>query len=235
MTNTHSDAHLSGNDERTSSPETMKTAKGEIAGTLILGIVAAFYDLRALPQGGLKLDIADIDPEKWYPYSMWVDIHQSIERAIPGAPSLLFRGGINFLRIWYEQGPGKNMIHSTMDWLRLNKHSEGYNSVIRGGSPDEIGFSATLFLDEEAGILIQENVSPQSPDFVKGIFYGGCLIFDDMEFVDIEESHDTYAPNPLFLRVILTIRFRKKNKESYNDLERRIANLSPEAKLTVVL
>lgn len=211
----------------------MKQAKGEVAGTHILGIISAFYDLRVLPQGGLKLDIADIDPEKWYPYSMWVDILQTIERAIPGAPSLLFRGGINFLRIWYEQGPGKKMIHSTMDWLRLNKHSEGYNSVMRGGSPEEIGYSATLLLDEEAGILIQENVSPQSPDFVKGIFYGGCLIFDDMEFFDIEESHDIYAPNPLFLRVILTIRFRKKNKERYIDLERRIAGLQPGERLAL--
>ncbi|WEN15066.1 GGDEF domain-containing protein [Rhodanobacter sp. AS-Z3] len=199
--------------------------RGEVAGSFLLGLVESFYHLRILPQGGVHLAESKIDPEQWYPYSMLIDCLRQIDHAVPSSRSIFFRAGINFLRIWYQQGPGKEMIHSGMDWLYANQEGGGYNSVVRGGSPEEIGWCRLLSMDEEAGMTVYENVTPLSPEYVRGVFYGGCMLFDDMEYVHVEIDTEPYEPHPQFSRILITIRFRLKSKAFGRALEERIENL----------
>ncbi|MES9972047.1 MAG: ATP-binding protein [Candidatus Thiodiazotropha sp.] len=198
--------------------------KGEVSGSFLMGLVNSFYNLRVLPQGGFSLNLADIDPQQWYPYSMLMDTLHEIQRKLPAAPHLFFRAGMHFLRIWYETGPGKQMIHSTMDWLRAHDENGGYSSVVRGGSRDDIGWSLLQSLDEEKGIAIYENVMPLLPEYTRGVFYGGCMIFDDIDYVDVEESHEPYPSNPLFTRTIITVHFRLKNRDCSRDLDQYISS-----------
>ena len=180
----------------------------------------------------MNLRISEIDPAQWYPHAMLIDALNDIEQALP-SQNVLFRAGVNFLRIWYEHGPGKSMIFSGLDWLRANDASGGYNSVVRGGSRDEIGWCLLDSIDLEAGIAVFENVMPLSPDFVRGVFYGGCILFDDMEYVDVEAATSPYEPNPSFNRIMITVRFRLKPKDRCLDLEERINTLSSASTLSL--
>jgi diguanylate cyclase (GGDEF)-like protein len=104
------------------------------------------------------------------------------------------------------------MIHSGRDWLYANQESGGYNSVVRGGKKEDIGWCHLVSIDEEMGIAVYENVMPLSPDFVRGVFYGGCVLFDDMEYIDVESMAEQYAPNPLFYKIIITVKYRLKSE-----------------------
>ena len=208
------------------------SATGEVAGSFLLGLVESFHGVNSLPQGGMNLRISEIDPAQWYPHAMLIDALNDIEQALP-SQNVLFRAGVNFLRIWYEHGPGKSMIFSGLDWLRANDASGGYNSVVRGGSRDEIGWCLLDSIDLEAGIAVFENVMPLSPDFVRGVFYGGCILFDDMEYVDVEAATSPYEPNPSFNRIMITVRFRLKPKDRCLDLEERINTLSSASTLSL--
>lgn len=199
-------------------------AIGEVSGAFLLGLVGSFQNLSTLPQGGMNLRLDEIDPTHWYPHSLLIDALHSIENTFL-SENILFRAGSNFLRIWYENGPGKTLIHSGLDWLHANDTSGGYNSVVRGGSKDEIGWCLLQFIDEEAGIAVFENVMPLSPDYVKGVFYGGCILFDDMEYVEVEATTEPYAPNPSFNRIMLTVRFRLKPKTIGLTLDDKIGKL----------
>jgi len=209
------------------------SAKGEVAGSFLLGIVESFYHLHILPQGEVSLCANDIAPEKWYPYSLLIDTLNSIDQVVPSSANVFFRAGVNFLRIWYEHGHGKTMIHSGLDWLYANSEGQGYNSVVRGGNRDEIGWCRLQSIDEEAGIAVYEDVTPLRAEFVKGAFYGGCVLFDDMDYVNVEASSERYEPNPSFRRLMITVRFRLKSKIFGRNLESRINRLQLGDSLTL--
>ncbi|MFZ1828430.1 MAG: ATP-binding protein, partial [Candidatus Competibacteraceae bacterium] len=211
------------------------SAKGEVAGSFLIGLTQAFYNLSVLPQGGMALKIDTIDAAQWYPYSMLIDTFHAIEKTFPSSRILSVRAGMNFIRVWYEHGPGKTMIHSTLDWLHAHDEGAGYNSVARGGSKSEIGWSRMLSIDETNGIAVYESVMPLSVDFVTGVFYGGCFLFDDMEYVAIEGTSEPYAPNPSFNRLVHTVRFRQKPKDTCQDLDRRIDDLQLGCALSLTL
>ena len=166
----------------------VRELSGEVSGSFLLGLIESFSNLYVIATNGLNLQLPDVEAEKWYPFSLLIDTLRSIEKTIPLFKDLFFRAGVNFLRIWYEQGPGKDMIRSTTDWLYANQNSGGYNSVVRGGTAEEIGWCRLLRIDLVAGIAIYENVTPLLPDYVLGVFYGGCVIFDDVDYVDVSEK-----------------------------------------------
>jgi hypothetical protein len=151
--------HDDGRSEGHPKPE---SAKGEVAGSFLLGLVQSFYNLSILPQGGMTLTVGEVDPEQWYPHSVLIDTLHTIENTLHASGSIFFRAGVNFLRIWYEHGPGKAMIHSGLDWLYANRESGGYNSVVRGGSRDEIGWCVLQSIDEDAGIAVYSTRTPAS-------------------------------------------------------------------------
>lgn len=198
---------------------------GEVSGLFLLGLIESFCHVDVFPEGEVWLPSGQIDPDKWYPHGLLITILNRVEQLVPSSQNIFFRAGVNFLRSWYEQGAGKTMIHSTMDWLYANKESGGYNTVVRGGTPDEIGWCLLQTIDEAAGIAIYENVMPLHPDFIRGVFFGGCVLFDDVEFVDVESTSEPYAPNPAFRNTIITVRFRLKPEQSSQDLEARLDGL----------
>lgn len=58
-----------------------------------------------------------------------------------------------------SKAQGKDMIFSSLDWVHLNDPVLGYNSVVRGGSREEIGWCDIRYFDEEKGIAIYDNVT----------------------------------------------------------------------------
>jgi hypothetical protein len=202
-----------------SSLERKSTAKGEVSGAFLLGLLNSFHNLNVLPASDSIRELGTLDPTGWYPFGQLMDLLQEIHSEVPRAGAILFRAGVHFIRLWYEYGPGKTMVKSGRDWIFANQNSAGYNSVVRGGSKDEVGWCNIQKIDEHAGIVVYENVTPLSPDYVRGVFYGGCLLFDDMDYVDVAADSEDYSPNPDFIRTIVTVRFRYKPSGSPLDLE----------------
>lgn len=194
---------------------------GEISGSYLLGLVASFKNLDVVDNVTFPFDINSLDADSWYPYSYLVGTINAIEPYV--SDSLLFQAGIEFLRIWYELGPGKDMIFSTYDWLHANDEGQGYNSVARGGNNNQIGWCKTLSYDEKAGICIIENVMPLRGEYLRGLFYGGCQIFDDTVYVQVTSETGLYIENPDFHRTVITINFRLK---SIQDFDTRITQLT---------
>ncbi|MBN2894398.1 MAG: hypothetical protein JXK05_00705 [Campylobacterales bacterium] len=140
---------------------------GEVSGAFLYGIIGAFHKLNALPECGLNLP--QIDPIQWYPYSLFIETIEAIESSQP-AEELMFQAGVYFIRAWYDYGPGKEMIFSTLDWIHANHESGGYNSVVRGGTKEAIGWCHLKSIDTESGIAVYENIMPLHGKFLKGVF-----------------------------------------------------------------
>lgn len=203
-----------------------QTLKGEVSGAFLLGLLASLHNVKSLPQSDIRLRSDEIDPLAWYPYSMLTSTLEQLASTVPSS-NILFFAGINFLRIWYEQGPGKTMIRSGLDWLHANDESGGYNSVVRGGAPEEIGWCRLQSIDVEEGIAVYDNVVALPPDYVRGVFYGGCILFDDMEYVDVRVDDAPFPQNPTLRRLTITVRFRLKTAEQATRVDTAIDMLQP--------
>lgn len=198
------------------------SATGEVAGAFLLGLIEAFSSLMAISEDEIGIDASRLSPTEWYPYALLTDTFERIERVFPNSENLFFQAGTRFMRIWYEHGPGKTMIHSARDWLYANSDGAGYNTVVRGGSKEEIGWSRLLAIDEEQGFAVYENVTPLKLDFVKGVFYGGCLLFDDMDFVRVAGETEPYPANLAFSKLKITLHFHLKDAAPTADLAHKI-------------
>jgi hypothetical protein len=202
--------------------ENKSDAKGEVSGAFLLGLVNSFQNLNVLPASESLRHMGELDPNGWYPYAQFIDLLNEIRAAIPRAGAILFRAGIHFMRLWYDHGPGKTMVHSGRDWLFANQYSGGYNSVVRGGPKEDIGWCVLLEIDEAAGVAIYENVMPLSSEYIRGVFYGGCLLFDDMDYIEVSIDSEAWPSNPAFVRTLVTVRFRYRPAGNSRDLDREV-------------
>ncbi|MES9963027.1 MAG: histidine kinase dimerization/phospho-acceptor domain-containing protein, partial [Candidatus Sedimenticola sp. 20ELBAFRAG] len=191
----------------TSSPE----LKGEVSGAFFVGLVESFRTVRLLASEPLEIGgvcIDDMDPEKWYPHQLFYDLVQYIDQELSPSPSIYFMAGVHFMRNWYEHGPGKKMVHCSRDWLLANKNSEGYDSVVRGGTRDEIGSAVLREYDEEKGFAIYDDICVFNPDYLEGVFWGGCALFDDLDYYHVTCEPGPPAPHPLLIHHIVNVDFR---------------------------
>jgi len=195
----------------------------EVVGSFLLGLIESFYSLNIIPQN-IKID--DFDSQEWYPQSLFIDVLNSIQDKIPFSEIMLFNAGINFIKIWHNQGSGKKMFNSGREWLHYsNNESSGYNTVVRGGNKDEIGWCLLKSIDDDKGIAVFESAIPMCHDFLKGVFYGGCTMFDDLEYADITTTTEKYDKNPLFNKILLTVQYRLKNKAVNQRLDAKMNTL----------
>jgi diguanylate cyclase (GGDEF)-like protein len=196
--------------------------KGEISGAFLLGLVYAFADNNLIPQDDFPFNPNEILPQEWYPFDYFFKTLEVVEKEISHADNIMFWAGVNFLNIWYYHGPGKELISSGLDWIYANNESGGYNSVARSGSPDEIGWCRITDIDVEKGYVVYENFNPFQSEFLRGLFYAGCILFDDMEYVTVETIANPHKNKGRIVYTTITINFRlKKNKEldaKINDL-----------------
>lgn len=189
--------------------EHQASSKSEISGAFLLAILQSFDKLHILPPELIPFSATQLLPDAWYPYDHLIKLNLLIEEHIPQSESILFWAGIKFINIWYWQGPGKDMIHSGMDWVYCNDKGGGYNSVVRG---EDIGWCHNLSTDEAKGVALVENVMPISPAYLRGIFFGGFYLFDDMAYYNTEiESISDNTEYP-FRRTVIKLIFKQSNK-----------------------
>ena len=194
-----------------------KLYPGEISGAYLIGIVEAFGDTNIFDNNQLPFSIEDVKTSEWYPYQYLMDTTDLIEKLLPNSGSILFWAGVRFMELWYFHGPGKEMIHNSIEWVYGNENGEGYNSVARGGTPNEIGWTRNLETNIDEGYALVENVMPLSPDFLKGIYYGGFYLFDDLAYFNTEIDSVTTSPELPFQRTVIKLIFHPQRSKRLPD------------------
>lgn len=188
--------------------------KGEISGAFVLGFIEALRTVQVLPPSFRVFhgyNLTELQPHEWYPQQLLYDLICQIDQKISKTPSFYFMAGVYFTKNWYEFGVGKQMISSALDWIRLHESGQGYTSAVRGGTPEEIGSSICLNLDEEKGIAIYEDITIFPPEFTRGVFYGGCLLFDDLDYFEVNvEVVKNNKYHPYLNYDLITLNFKVK-------------------------
>ncbi|MGJ8691662.1 MAG: hypothetical protein ACSHW0_04210 [Thalassotalea sp.] len=186
---------------------------GEISGAFLLGLVESFGNSNLLNPQELNFDLYSVRPQNWYPYDYLMDALTLVQKLLPDSSSILFGAGVKFIETWYYQGPGKSSVFSGSEWIQVNDQTDGgYNSVVRGGAPSEIGWCKNIEVNEQEGYAFIENVMPLPPDYLAGVFYGGFLLFDDMVYFNTEIESITSDSSLNYPKTIIKLIFRPRNK-----------------------
>lgn len=114
------------------------------------------------------------------------------------------------MEIWYWEGPGRDILFSSLDWVMSQKDGKIYKTVVSG--PVEITGSENLIeLNLEEGYALVEDVMPWGPDYLRGIHYGGFLLFDDLAYFNSEVVSVTEEDSQALPKIIIKMTFREKN------------------------
>jgi len=184
----------------------------KIKGTFLIGIVQTFYSLNALSE--LKIDalLTDIDPDGWYPIDYALRAFKALESSGKLYPKLLYQAGVYFIQAWFDNG-GRDLALGSMGHLRLQDNSNGIKLVFKDYDPDKL-YSKIITIDEEQGYAELELSDILPVEFMKGVFYNGIFMWDDLLWIDmkvdiIEEAED-------YTRTRLTYHFKQEDA-SFNN------------------
>ena len=185
----------------------MPLPQGEIMGSILIGLIYSFKSIRAISNNKADDLVKDYKSAEWYPMADFFNLLRVLcVRNIDYKP-ILFQAGSAFIRDWYFNGPGKNLLSSSIEYLKFQGATGGYEAVHRGDS-DDIGWQELIELNEEAGYAKILCVNPYPKAFEHGVFYAGVMMFDDMEYVEVSSEEE---PCSLYLnKKNITIKFRKK-------------------------
>lgn len=176
-------------------------------GAYLMGMIASFENTRILDITGLPFDPASLSSDDWYPFDYALSFGELIDNTLPASSSLLFWAGVKFMEIWYWQGPGKEIISSSQDWVLANQAGDGYNSVVKGAVND-VGWTKGLELNLEEGHALIESVMPWCAEYQRGVLFGGFMLFNDASFFNIEIISSKKEPTLPFPRTVFKFTFK---------------------------
>jgi diguanylate cyclase (GGDEF)-like protein len=182
--------------------------QGEVSGAFLLGMLASFDRTHIIGPDDLPFLPDKVDPDHWYPYDYLLRIIDLIEKRTPSSSSILFWSGVRFIEIWYEQGPGRELVFNSLDWVQCHARGEGYNSAVRGNN---VGWVRGLEINEPEGYALIENVMPLPADYLLGIYFGGFYLFDDMAYFNTHIASTTVSHSLPFPRTVIELTFKPSN------------------------
>ena len=195
--------------------------RSEALGVIMLGMVAAFERIHVISGEKAAYLSRGLAPDQWYPVARFFDLLDALTAGGRDVSPILFRAGDEFIRMWYQEGPGHTFISSGADFLRFQTSSNGYSSVVRG-PVEEVGRVDLAELDEAAGTARIVSINPFPAEFDRGVFYGGVMAPGDMEWVEVKTEQTAGGK---LSRKEVDIRFRKReSREQANRLEQLLAH-----------
>lgn len=160
----------------------------ELLGVFLQSLAAACVNLQIVAKEQAAAILAT-QPQHWYPATHYIDFLQSLSQRYGNFEPIKERIGAEMMRLWYEHGPGRQIIKSGIGFLHYQTSSEGYHSVVRGPTED-IGSFALEALDEKAGRARVRSTSPFDRTMERGILLGGMKLTEDLLYVDVDNSAD---------------------------------------------
>ncbi|MEN0005483.1 MAG: ATP-binding protein [Bacteroidota bacterium] len=187
----------------------------EIAGSLVNGLLQSFQSIHALTGEDISNVVSSypVDNSAWYEYEVFDTIFSMVAEKHGDIDGLIFRAGMEFIKGWYHFGGGKEIVHSSTDFIRLQADNGGYGLIVRGENRQESGWLELEFLEEATGSAKIIAFTPFPPHFSRGVFVGGLNLFEDLDFVDVRAVEHADTPNPKLFHVSLSLTFVKKQAE----------------------
>ena len=187
----------------------MRNSRIQIAGSLINGLLRSFQSIHALSGEEVAELAGGVQDTDWCDLSLFERAFRLVEEKHGDIKGLVFRAGIEFIKGWYHFGGGKELMNSSIDFLRLQTDSRGYSLVVQAENPEDSGWLELTRLDEEAGIAEIRTVVPFPPEFSKGVFVGGLSLCDDLDYVNVDLENSPRL-SPYLYDSRLLISFRQK-------------------------
>ncbi len=160
----------------------------EVTGAMILSFLNALVNLKIYAGEKLADDFELYKPDKWYPLIKFQELFGIIDRNFENPVPIKEQLGVESMNIWYNQGPGKDIIKRSVDFLHFQTSSEGYYSVIRG---DGRGDFVLESIDEKKGKAVIVSSTPFSRDMERGVLLGGINLMEDLNYVDVNNNEDS--------------------------------------------
>lgn len=159
-----------------------------ISGILFQAFVNAGESLKLLLWG--RTDNAEtFAPDIWYSLDEFVKLLELTTR-YKNPHIILEQMGSEMTKFWYHHGPGRDAIHSSIDFIRHQTGANGFQSVIKGPQ-DIIGRFELKDLDEERGFARIQSSTVFPRGMEQGILYGGLGLIEDLLYYEITFDPDT--------------------------------------------
>ena len=156
-------------------------------GSFFAGLSGGGCGLGALT-GGLDLNpVAD----EWYPLESFDRV---VDRIAPltGSERLLERFGAEMMKNWYDEGGGRDIVSTGIDYLRLQRYSRGYEICVRG--PRQVtGHFRLVDLDAAGGWARIESRTVVPRAYERGVLQGGLEWAGDLLFFDVREHPESQS------------------------------------------
>lgn len=189
-----------------------------VKGSIFRAFLSASESFHLLLRGNIE-HLDSYDPNAWYPAEE-LEILLSLVRKCGDSPCILEQIGVEMMRCWFGPGHGRNTIRSGLDFLRLQKDSVGYLSVVSG--PDSlIGRFELESLNPSTGAARVRSSSVFPRSLERGILLGGLGLGSDLLYFTVEHGVD---PDLFDIRLVTTEnrdRFLGLSGETVSELEWR--------------
>ena len=102
-----------------------ESPQGEVSGAFLLGMLGSFDKTNIIAIEDLPIPTDRLLPDAWYPYDYLINLFKYIEDKIPDSKGIMFWAGVKFIELWYWDGPGKEIIFNSLDWVYCNEKGAG--------------------------------------------------------------------------------------------------------------
>lgn len=203
-------------------------SSGQIIGSFILDFIHSFLTTSASNRAEADELSSTIEAGTWYPIEKFDLIYRKLTQDNKHTSLSLFNAGRDFLKSWGKQETQFKSFNSFLDFVRTISE-RGVFSEILHGFDTRLLIGVVEDFDETRGKFIQKIYTPFPAEFLKGIYYQGMSLFDDMHYseIRIEASSDTVVPFLFEARICLDFK-TKSLKDSEQEIERMLNQLEAE-------
>ncbi len=166
----------------------MAIADVELLGVFLQSLAAACVNLQIVAADQAAAILAT-QAGSWYPAAHYINFLDSLAARYTHFDPIKERIGAEMMRLWFEHGPGRALIHSGVGFLRYQTSSEGYHSVVRGPAA-ATGSFALEYIDEAAGRARVRSSTPFDRTMERGILLGGMGLTQDLVYLDVSNADD---------------------------------------------
>jgi hypothetical protein len=164
----------------------------KVFGATILGFANACINLNIVAGSKATSLISGITVNEWYPFERLREIEHLVLQSYEKYGPIMERAGIEMMSIWYNAGPGKQIIKRGVDFLYFQSGSQGYASVVKGPK-EQVGSFDLVEIDEARGRALIHSTDPFNKDLERGVIIGGLSAPGDLDYIDVNNESDPYV------------------------------------------
>lgn len=160
-----------------------------VSGALFHSFARACINLDLLVGDHLTAFLATVDPAGFDTAARFTEITELVTGRFAEPEPIVERIGVEVMKVWYEFGPGKQVITCGVDFIRFQTSSQGYHSVIQG-PPERTGSFTLESLDEDAGVAVIHSTTIFPRALERGVLMGGIRLAGDIAYLRVDNSDE---------------------------------------------